>query len=195
MTVRLLLVAHGETPATRRHRFAHDEDLDSRGWAAATAAGHILDPATELFCAPDRRCRSTAQALISQRATGSAPRAEALTDDRLADWDLGSWAGRSLQDVAAADPAGFAAWRDDPDARPHNGESLAALLTRTDEYLTDMARRTGHHTAVTHPAVVRAAIVDVLGASAAAFWRIDVPPLGRAFFTAHGGRWNYRCPA
>jgi broad specificity phosphatase PhoE len=46
--------------------------------------------------------------------------------------------------------------------------------------------------AITHPAVVRAAIVHALGAPPAAFWRIDVAPLSRTDLSGRDGRWNLR---
>jgi broad specificity phosphatase PhoE len=115
-------------------------------------------------------------------------------DARLADWNLGSWAGRTLADVGAGDPDGARDWLGDPDAAPHGGESLTGLLNRVGAYLAEMATTPGRHIAVTHPAVVRAAVVTVVAAPAATFWRIDVSPLTRVRLSAHACRWNLRLP-
>ena len=48
----------------------------------------------------------------------------------LADWDLGRWAGRTLDDVAAGSPEAVTAWLTDPEVTPHGGESLSALVDR-----------------------------------------------------------------
>ena len=47
---------------------------------------------------------------------------------------------------------------------------------------------------MTHPAVIRAALVTVLDAPPIAFWRIDVPPLTRMWLTGRGGIWKLRTP-
>jgi broad specificity phosphatase PhoE len=54
----------------------------------------------------------------------------ATVDAGLADWDLGEWRGRALDEVA-----GIAEWVADPDAVPHGGESLTALLARVAAWL------------------------------------------------------------
>jgi hypothetical protein len=50
----------------------------------------------------------------------------------------------------------------------------------------------GATVAVTHPAVIRAAILTALGAPPACFSRIDVEPLGLAEFRGDGRRWMLR---
>ena len=189
MTTRLLLIVHAGTAATRAARFALDEGLDEWGQADAAAAAGSLDARARLTCGRALRCRQTAAALQG----GPLPAADAL-DGRLDDWGLGSWAGRTLAEVGTQDPAGIQAWLEDPHAAPHGGESLARLLTRVGSYLTDVAQRPGHHIAVTHAAIVRGAVVHVLGAPPAGFWRIDVVPLTRVLLTAYAGRWNLRLP-
>nr|BFE80044.1 hypothetical protein GCM10020093_026450 [Planobispora longispora] len=52
----------------------------------------------------------------------------------------------------------------------------------------------GRTVAVTHPAVVRAAVVHALGAPARSFWRVDVAPLARVSLTGRGGRWRLSYP-
>ena len=44
--------------------------------------------------------------------------------------------------------------------------------------------------AITHGGVVKAALVDVLDAPPAAFWRIDVSPMAITELHAHDGRWT-----
>jgi broad specificity phosphatase PhoE len=83
MTLRLTLVAHAPTEATRRHRFPLDEPADRPPALTIDArAGALTSSAL--------RCRQTAE------ATGLAP----SVDHRLDDWDLGDWAGRALSDLA-----------------------------------------------------------------------------------------------
>ena len=119
MNARLTLVAHASTAATARAVFASDEGLEPRG-AAAAAAATRLRRVTRAVCSPARAAVETAAAL------GLA----ATVDAGLADWDLGEWRGRALDEVA-----GVAEWVADPDAAPHGGESLTALLARVADWL------------------------------------------------------------
>ena len=65
----------------------------------------------------------------------------------------------------------------DPDAAPHGGESLTALLARVRAWLEEQAALDGTAIAITHGGVVKAAVVAALDAPPSAFWRIDVSPL------------------
>ena len=105
----------------------------------------------------------------------------------LRDCDYGRWRGLASKDVAEREPDGFAAWLGDPAAAPHGGESLAALIERIGAWLTQSLARESATLAVTHASVVRAAIVNALGAGSSAFARIDVAPLSLARLSGHGG--------
>jgi broad specificity phosphatase PhoE len=179
VSARLTLVAHASTSATSGAVFPRDEGLEPRGAAAAAAAR--LPRATRAVCSPSRAAVETAEAL------GLA----VTVDAAVADWHLGAWGGRALDDVAARHPGDVAAWLGDPDAAPHGGESLTALLARVREWLAG-ADADGHAVAVTHAAVVRAAVVVTLGAPAAGFWRIDVAPLTATVLRGGPGRWTVR---
>jgi broad specificity phosphatase PhoE len=178
---RLLLVRHAPTSATRAAAFPADESLDERGRSQAAALRARLPSRCEVLCSPARRCVETADA-----AGLAAPRLE----PSLAECDFGAWAGRSLAEVHAADPVSAGAWMSDPAASPHGGESLAALATRVACWLDDQARRDGPAVAITHGGVVKAAVVQALGAPLDAFWRIDCAPLSITELHAHDGRWT-----
>ena len=179
MSARLTLVAHASTAATSRVAFGGDEGLEPRGTAAAAAAR--LRRVTRAVSSPARAAVETAAAL------GLA----ATVDAGVADWHLGGWRGRTLDEVAAEHPADVATWLGDPDAAPHGGESLIALLARVADWLTRMDGE-GHTVAVTHAAVVRAAVVVTLGAPPAGFWRIDVAPLTATVLRGGPERWTVR---
>jgi broad specificity phosphatase PhoE len=179
VNARLTLVAHASTAATARALFSRDEGLEPRG-AAAAAAASAPRRITRAVCSPARAAVETAGAL------GLA----ATVDPGLADWHLGSWRGRALDEIAAAHPAEVAAWLADPDAVPHGGESLTALLARVAGWLAGVGE--GHTVAITHAAVVRAAVVVTLGAPPAGFWRIDVAPLTATVLRGGPGRWTVR---
>jgi broad specificity phosphatase PhoE len=176
---RLLLLRHASTTAVHRAAFPVDEALDSAGLRAATALAGRLG-AGEALCAPALRARATA----------AAAGLDADVDSALAECDFGAWAGRTLADVHAADPAAAEAWMTDPDAAPHGGESLTAFLARVGAWLDAQAALDGRAIAITHGGVVKAAVAHALGAPPAAFWRIDVAPLHVTEMHAHDRRWT-----
>ncbi|MFF3860644.1 histidine phosphatase family protein [Streptomyces sp. NPDC002209] len=102
--------------------------------------------------------------------------------------DTGQWAGRTLDEVAAEDPAAVRRWLTDPDYAPPGGESVTALIARVGAALA--ALPAGTHRAVVDQAVVRAAVVSALELPAAAFWRLDVRPDTVTSLTGRLGRWN-----
>ncbi len=189
MTTRLNLICHASTSATSRTAFAQDEPLDERGLAQASAIAGTLGHqssgrATVGIRGPALRCEQTAAALGVQ----------ARVDPDLADWDLGLWQGHTLAEVSAEHPGDVTAWLTDPGAAPHGGQSLEQLLQRVGGWLDQQTHHHGRLTAVTHAAVIRAALVHALGAPPEAFWRLDVAPLARATLTGAGGRWNLSFP-
>lgn len=189
----LQLVAHAHTAALRRAVFGGgNEDLDEGGRRAALA----LAPG-----GPDRRgvlgrvdaCLSTpARAgLRTAYALGLSP----VPEPALADCDYGRWAGSSLDEVAAREPAALRNWLTDPAAAPHGGESVDALLDRAGRWLAGQADRGGRIVAVTHPVLVRAVLVGALDLPPAAFWRLDVGPLAVVRFTNQGTDWRLHLTA
>lgn len=182
MSLRLTLLAHAATAATRAAAFPADEPVEPGGAARAAALAGTLGRADAAWCAPALRARQTAEAL------GLA----ATPEPALADLDVGCWTGRSLADVGAADPEGLARWTADPACAPHGGESVAGLVERVAAWLAGLHHHRGHAIAVTHAAVVRAAVVVALDAGPAAFWRIDVEPLSAARLRLHAGRLTLR---
>jgi len=180
MTARLDLLAHGATEATRAARFPDDDALEASAVSALEALSGRVRPYARVLTAPARAARETATALGF----------DAEVEAALRDCDYGRWRGLALKDVARNEPDAFAAWLGDPAAAPHGGESIAAMIERTQVWLAQSLAREGATLAMTHAAVVRAAIVNALGAGASAFWRIDVAPLSLARLSGREGRWN-----
>lgn len=102
--------------------------------------------------------------------------------------DAGQWAGRTLEEVAAADPEGLRAWLTEPGFAPPGGESVSALVARVGAELA--ALEPGTHRVEVERAVVRAAVVHALELPEAAFWRLDVRPESVTTLTGRAGRWN-----
>jgi broad specificity phosphatase PhoE len=177
---RLLLVRHAPTGATRAAAFPLDEPLDEPASAAAARIAAAIPPHGEVLSSPALRCRQTAEAV------GLTP----VLDPRLAECDFGRWAGSTLADVQASDPKGARAWMLDPDAAPHGGETLTAFVQRVAGWLDDQSRQSGTAAVITHGGVVKAAVVQALGAPAPAFWRIEAAPLSLTEMHAHDGIWT-----
>ncbi|MFE1794591.1 histidine phosphatase family protein [Streptomyces sp. NPDC059517] len=190
MTHRITFVSPAMSSALRQARFDDGGSLDAGGEAQARAAAGSLPSAARVVASPSVRCRETAAALGL----------DAVETAELAGLDAGRWRGRTLAEVAAAEPEAVARWLADPASAPHDGESVTDFCARVARWLessaetdTDTGTATdGRTLAVVEPDVVRAAVAHVLGAPAAAFWRIDVPPLTSTAVSGRGGRWNLR---
>ncbi|MCM2576234.1 histidine phosphatase family protein [Streptomyces meridianus] len=183
MTVRLTLLAAAPTgPAVRAVRFGDDRPPGEHEREQILTIAARLSGARHHFTAPSARCRETARLLGLPAAV----------EPDLRDGDMGSWTGRTLDDIAARDPASLGAWTADPDAAPHGGESVSELCARVARWLDGLPDGTGRAVSVAGPAVVRAAVVHALGAGPGSFPRVDVLPLAVVRFTRRAGRWNLR---
>ena len=178
---RLRLVRHAATPCVRRAAFPLDEPLDIGGRRQAALLAPSLVPYEWTIASPARRATETAEA-----AGLPTPESDAL----LSECDFGTWAGRSLEEVSADDPAGVRAWLADPAARPHGGESLAQLAARVNEFLASASGREGAGVVVTHGGPVRAMVLLALEAPLSTFWRIEVAPASVTELHARDGRWS-----
>lgn len=170
-------------------------DTGLADWDLGRWRGHTLDAIAGP--SPDGPAGGGPAARSAAGASAAAPIAGARAAPRAV-------AGSGAPAVAAASTAGAApghagpaavhAWLTDPDAAPHGGESLTVLLARVGAWLdADHAGDDAAHVvAVTHAAVVRAALVVTLGAPASAFWRIDIAPLTVTVLRGRPGRWTVR---
>ncbi|NIF16576.1 histidine phosphatase family protein [Pantoea sp. Cy-639] len=167
--IQLTLVCHGLTEAQRVGRFAlDDEPLRD----PADVPGRVFG-AAHCLSAPERRARQTADGL------------SARVDEGLRDADFGNWKGMPLKRL---DQQALQAWLSDPHATPHGGESIAALCLRVGHWM-DTALGEGDWVGITHPFVIRAAMLHALGAPLEVFHRIDVSPLARVCFSRYG-KWR-----
>ncbi|OBG93321.1 histidine phosphatase [Mycobacterium sp. E3251] len=177
--VRLTLVSHAMTDAMAAARFPGDEPLNATGRRQAEAYDAELSPNAKHFTGPERRACQTADLLGL----------DAATDPLLADLNCARWQGKGPQDVP---PGDLTVWLTDPARAPHGGESIADLMARVDRWLNSLTESTSAITAVTHPAVIRAAVLLALDAPAKSFWRIDIAPVTRVVLHYRGGRWTLR---
>jgi broad specificity phosphatase PhoE len=180
MTMRLHLLCSASTASTSSVAFAADEPLDAKGKESLSALSGRLPACDIILRSPVLCARQTADGLALT------PSIEPL----LRDCDFGRWAGRSLQDVEANEPAAVADWLRNPGAAPHGGESFADVTKRVGGWMDQMLTKAGSILAITHGLVIRAAIAHALGAGPEAFRHIDVAPLTRTKLSGGGGRWT-----
>lgn len=171
--VRLTMVSHAMTDAMAAGRFPLDEPLSDLGRGQVKKVG--LKPKKHL-AAPERRARETAELLGL----------DAGVEPRLADIDCGTWRGQAWEAIDLRD---LDAWLTDPDRAPHRGESIVDLIERVAGWLKSVSQPT---VAVTHPAVIRAAILLALAAPPKSFWRIDIAPVSHTVMHLRDGRWTLR---
>lgn len=147
----MLLVRHPGTEATRAARVPRDEPAtgtlpDLTAWLGRS--GQVLR-------SPAARCHYPG----------------ASVEPALGPWDLGSWEGHLLSEIGD-----LPAWRLDPSFARHGGESLIDIQTRVADWLDQWHARPGRWAAITHAAVIRAAVTHVLRAPPEAAWDLDVAP-------------------
>ncbi len=185
---RLTLLCSARTTWARQAIFGGAGEIEnSEIGKLARLKSELTAGIASVSCGPDFASKSTA-GYLGKRAQ---------TEPLLADLDYGSWTGRSLASVAETEPQALALWLSDPAAKPHGGESLAELYSRSRKWLHGMMNAGGHHLAVTSQAVCRAVVLNTLDAPEASFWLIDIPHLTISSLTSDGHRWSVRtagCP-
>ena len=186
MTTRLTLISHAATSAQRRTAFPLDELVNEREIVKIADLGWKAPRAQRILVAPEHRTEQTACALgLSATITVE-----------LRDCNYGAWSGREISEIQSDDPEGILSWLTDPTASPHGGESIESLIGRAARWMDEQVE-VSHTIAMTHPAVIRSAIVHALQAPALAFWRIDIAPLSLTDLRFNGRVWTVRsiaCP-
>jgi broad specificity phosphatase PhoE len=185
MTTRISLVAHATTRDLRAATFGGDASLDDVGQRKAEALAGSLGRVDHVWTSPAARARETAAAL------GLA----ASVDDRLRDCDFGRWTGMKFNQVMVREPFKLFSWIKNPAMAPHGGETIPSVMERVAAWLKERGKDDGHTVAVTHAAVIRAAVVYVIEAGLPSFWRVDVVPLSRTDLRTNGRRWVLRALA
>ncbi len=165
----LFLVRHGETAANATGVFQgqRGHGLNEVGRAQARALATRLEGRRfHAFYTSDlERARETASfvaATIDQRP---------VEDARLREVDVGGWSEKTADEIAAAFPDEWAAWRKGEDIRRGGGETYAELATRLTLALDDIAARHVGQTVlvVSHGAAIKCTVARLLGIEGAAF--------------------------
>jgi broad specificity phosphatase PhoE len=168
------------TDALAAGRIPADEPLNDTGRRqAAAAAGLGINQGIRHLAGPEQRALQTAELLGLH----------AMVEPQLADLDFGRWRGEALSSLHREE---LDAWLTDPAQAPHGGESIVGLIDRVARWLDSLTSNTLRTVAVTHPAVIRAAILSALGAPPKSFWRLDIAPVSHTVMHFRGHAWTLR---
>lgn len=132
--IRLLLARHGETAlnSVKRIQGRSDAGLSARGQRQAKALAERLasEELHVVYSSDQKRAWQTAERIAVLH--------DGLTvhqDARLREIDFGLWEGLTLEEVQAGFAADLSAWQTDMDAAPTEGETIRAVMRRTDGLL------------------------------------------------------------
>jgi broad specificity phosphatase PhoE len=181
-STRITLICHAATAATKAAAFPADEPVLAGHDEALGRIRAALPHAHGFLSGPELRAQQTMGMLAGDFAV----------DPVFRDLDCGRWRGKSLTEIQESEPENLMAWISDTEAAPHGGESIASLVERIAGWLAGQIAAGGHTVVVTHPAVIRAAIVAVLDAPRESFRKIDVLPLCVSEISSDGRRWALR---
>ncbi|PZU17877.1 MAG: hypothetical protein DI589_25330 [Shinella sp.] len=179
---RITFLCRGEIEHSRTGGFGSDQPLTATADHNLRQAVQQMRLPDRVLCAPEKSATETASIL-----------GKAFTvEPSVADIDYGAWTGRTLSDVAEADPSGLQSWIEDAVSSPHGGESIASFHARIRQWMEGNADQAGHLLVITHQPVIRSVILNVLDAPIAAFWRVDIEYGTITEITRDGRRWSLR---
>lgn len=168
MTVLLYLARHGQTADNAKRIFQGQggSGLDRLGRAQATRLAERMKrsprPPNAIVASDLERAVETA------RIVGQAINVDVELDRSLREVDVGSWTGRSYDEVAQLYPEEWAAWDRGLDIRRGGGETYGELARRIDGAIQQVAQRHDHRRilVVSHGGSIKSWISKILGLSA-----------------------------
>jgi broad specificity phosphatase PhoE len=165
--VPLIVVRHGRTEANAARRLLGHLDLplDELGQAQAEALVAAVGQVDRVVTSPLLRTRQTAAGFDAPLSV----------DERLIELDYGEYDGWPLSEVPSSM---WQRWRDEPGFAPPGGESLAALRSRVEDALGELAELATSEVVVvvSHVSPIKAAVTWALGVGDEVVWRLFVSP-------------------
>ncbi|MBV9402982.1 MAG: histidine phosphatase family protein [Candidatus Eremiobacteraeota bacterium] len=184
----VFIARHGETTwnITGRYQGRLESPLSALGVAQAQRLAESLasHPLKRIISSPLGRCVATARIVAEKFGL------TVETDPLLIEIAHGSWEGRYRDELAANDPERYRQWRHQPEiVQFENGESIRDVLARWRRFVS------GFHPSedtllVSHDAVVRVALVDLLKRPLSEFWKSRVMNGAYAWFQVNGSKWE-----
>jgi len=164
---RVILLRHGRTTWNAGARFQGQTDvpLDDVGLGQAQRTATALYE--QLVGTPVRIVSSDlSRAAQTARALAGRLHVEVELDERLREMSYGRWEGHTRDEIQAAWPEEFAAWRKGGDLRITGGESRSEAAARCAEAIRaqDKAMTEGTLVCVSHGGALRGAIFALLDA-------------------------------
>jgi broad specificity phosphatase PhoE len=188
--MRVYVARHGETTwnLAGRYQGRRESGLTAlgvrQGFALADAFAAMNARIERVIASPLLRCSATAT-FVAERLN-----LRLETDDRLLEIAHGTWEGRLREEIAAADPARFRAWKERPaEVGFEGGETLANVESRWRDFAATFAAH-GPALVVTHDAVVRVAILVAQGRGLDDLWNVHVENAAFAEFAVSAGQWT-----
>jgi broad specificity phosphatase PhoE len=187
------LARHGETTwnVAGRYQGRLESELTTLGERQASALARFFGARAQrgeaiperIYSSPLARCTKTA------RPTAERIGLQVENDASLLEIGHGTWEGRYRDEIERDDATQYRLWRTEP-ARVvfDGGESLADVLARWRAFGSDLARRAQHALVTTHDAVIRCALVDLLGRPLDDFWHVRVENGAFALLASDGER-------
>ena len=179
MSLRLLLLRHGETAWNRERRYQGwtDTPLSAEGLLQAEAAARELKEHTfaAVYASPLQRARDTAAAIAAPHGL------PVETDPAFKELGFGQWEGLTLDEARARDAAVYDGWANTPHlVSPPEGESLVQARLRV---LAGLERLRADHPdevvcLVAHGIPVRILILEALGLGLDRIWSLHSAPTG-----------------
>jgi alpha-ribazole phosphatase len=179
MSLRLLLLRHGETAWNRERRYQgwKDTPLSAAGLQQAEAVARELKehPFAAVYSSPLQRARETAAPIASAHGL------EVLTDPAFKELAFGEWEGLTLDEARTRDAKLYEGWAKTPHlVSPPGAETLAQARERV---LAGLERlRAGHRDEVVclvaHGIPVRILILEALGLGLDRIWTLHSAPTG-----------------
>ena len=177
----LVLVRHGDTPATKARTFSGrtggDPGLDDDGRAQLRATADWLAPLAAqspvLLSSPLRRTQESADIVSARLELGYE------VEDGLAEAAFGSWEGLTYAEVVERDGDRFTAWLGDPEMPAGgSGDSLTGMAKRVADVRDRILERHRGRTvvALTHLTPIQLLAVDVLQSPVSSLFRTEVAP-------------------
>lgn len=170
-----VLLRHGETPLSGEKRFSGlgEVELTPHGKKQAIAAAERMRSRGDIdaiVTSPLTRTRETADVLAKVLDV------PVVEDDRLRETDFGEWERLTFGEVRRQWPEALAAWLDDSQVAPPEGESFAATTDRVCRARDAMMEHYPGQTVlvVTHVTPIKTLVREALLAPPAALYRMHL---------------------
>ncbi|MEW6226672.1 MAG: alpha-ribazole phosphatase [Bacillota bacterium] len=175
--LKIYLVRHGETEATRQLRYQGkgDSGLTEQGLCQARQVASVLrgEPVSHVFSSDMRRAVETAKVIAQEH--GLTP----IQLPSLREVDFGEWEGLTFQEISHKYPDLVDKWLRDPvNTRPPGGETLLEMSQRVLTCLDRIAESCveGVVVVVSHGGPARAVLSSYQEGDLGGFWSIPQPP-------------------